>query len=94
MAIGLMFGRGEGEEYSKFLDVASMARDFCSRFEEALGSIKCGDILESHLGRRFDLSDPKGMEEFRAAVGGLCSRVVASGVRIAAEIIEAQKTDA
>ncbi len=94
MAIGLMFGRVEGEEYKKFLDVASMARDFCNRFEEALGSTKCGDIHESHLGRRFDLSDPKGMEEFRATVGGLCSRVVASGVRIAAEIIDAQRSDA
>jgi C_GCAxxG_C_C family probable redox protein len=94
MALGLMFGRDEGEEYSKFLDVASMTRAFCNRFEEALGSTRCGDIHESHLGRRFDLSDPKEMEEFSAVVGGLCSRVVASAVRIAAEIIDAQTTDA
>jgi len=94
MAIGLMFGRGEGEEYSKFLDVASLARDFCSGFEEALGSTKCGDIHESHLGRRFDLADPDEFEEFRATVGGLCSRVVANGVRLAVEIIETRKADA
>lgn len=91
MAFGLMFGRGEGEEYSKFLDVASMARDFCSGFEEALGSTKCGDIHELHLGRRFDLADPQEMEEFGAAVDGLCARVVATGVSIAQEIIQARK---
>ena len=94
MAMGLMFGRGEGEEYDKFLDVASMARDFCSRFEETLGSTKCGDIHEVHLGRRFDLSDPGEFEEFRATVDGLCSRVVATGVRTALEIVEARKAEA
>lgn len=94
MAIGLMFGRGEGEEYSKFLDVASMARDFCNRFEEGLGSTKCGDIHELHLGRRFNLADPDEFEEFRATVGGLCTRVVATGVRTALEIVEAQEAEA
>lgn len=94
MAIGLMFGRGEGEEYSKFLDVASMAREFCGRFEESLGSTKCGDIHELHLGRRFDLADPLEMEEFGTVVGGLCSRVVATGVRTALGIIEARKAEA
>ena len=91
MALGLMFGRGEGEENSKFLDVAAMARDFCGRFEGDLGSIKCGDIHEKHLGRRFDLADPAGREEFGAAVGDLCTTVVATGVRITAEIIEDRK---
>jgi C_GCAxxG_C_C family probable redox protein len=94
MAVGLMFGRGEGEEYSKFLDVAAMARDFCGRFEESLGSTKCGDIHELHLGRRFNLADPDEFQEFRATVGGLCARVVATGVGIAVEIIEARKADA
>lgn len=91
MAFGLMFGRGEGEEYSKFLDVASMTRDFCSDFEDALGSTKCGDIHELHLGRRFDLADPEEREEFGAAVDGLCARVVATGVGIAQEVIQAHK---
>jgi C_GCAxxG_C_C family probable redox protein len=91
MTLGLMFGRGEGEEYAKFLNVAAMAREFCGRFEEALGSIKCGDIHEAHLGRRFDLADPEGREDFGAAVGDLCTTVVATGVRIAAEMIESRK---
>jgi C_GCAxxG_C_C family probable redox protein len=91
MALGLMFGRGEGEDYSRFLDVAAMARDFCTRFENNLGSTKCGDIHELHLGRRFDLADPEEMQEFGEAVGGLCTRVVATGVRIATEIIEARE---
>lgn len=91
MALGLMFGRGEGEEHSKFLEVAAMAREFCTGFEDALGSTKCGDIHELHLGRRFDLADPEDMEEFGAAVGGLCARVVATGVEIATDIVEAHK---
>lgn len=91
MALGLMFGRGDGEEYSKFLEVAAMSRDFCTSFAESLGSTKCGDIHELHLGRRFDLADPEDREEFGAAVGGLCAEVVATGVRIATEIIETQK---
>jgi len=92
MAFGLLFGRGEGEEYSKFLDVAAMARDFCARFTETLGSTKCGDIHETHLGRRFDLSDPAEFDDFRGAAGNLCGRVVATGVRIAAEMIESRRT--
>jgi C_GCAxxG_C_C family probable redox protein len=91
MALGLMFGRGEGEEYSKFIDVAAMAREFCTRFERDLGSTKCGDIHEAHLGRRFDLADPAEREEFGEAVGGLCTRVVAAAAQIAMEIIEARK---
>jgi C_GCAxxG_C_C family probable redox protein len=92
MAFGLLFGRGEGEDYSKFLDVAAMARDFCARFTETVGSTKCGDIHETHLGRRFDLSDPEEFDEFRGAAGSLCSRVVATGVGIAAEMIESRRT--
>jgi C_GCAxxG_C_C family probable redox protein len=91
MALGLMFGRGDGEEYSKFLEVAAMARDFCTRFAESLGSTKCGDIHEVHLGRRFDLADSEEREEFGATAGGLCAKVVATGVGIATEIIEAGK---
>jgi C_GCAxxG_C_C family probable redox protein len=92
MALGLLFGRGEGEEYSKFLDVAAMAREFCARFRETLGSTKCGDIHETHLGRRFDLSDPAEFDAFHGAAGNLCVRVVATGVGIAAEMIESRRT--
>ena len=94
MALGLVYGRGKQDEYSKFLVAASLAQDFCRRFENELGSTNCGDILDSHMGRQFNFADPKGMDEFRAANGTtVCSGVVRSAVLIAAQLMLEHPTE-
>jgi len=88
MALGMVFGREKQDDYSRFLDSLPPAREFCTSFEKKHGSTMCGDILESRLGRRFNLADPSGLDEYRKAGGGnVCSAVVSSAVLIAAEVI-------
>jgi hypothetical protein len=58
---------------------------------EEVGSTRCGDILETQFGKRFNLTDPAQGAEYRAA-GAIekCGAVVHKGVRIAAEILLAR----
>jgi hypothetical protein len=66
-----------------------MARTLCHRFEKELGSTMCGDILESELGKRYDLAEPAQVAEWQAAGGpDKCTAVVRKAVRIAAELIQ------
>ena len=80
-ALGLVFGPKHG-------DTVGPAREFCSRFEEELGSTRCGEILEARLGRRLDLADAEDFRHFTEN-GGLehCIRLVRTAVRLAAEIM-------
>ena len=59
MALGLIYGR-DREKLGDFLSYQRSlppARRFCRRFEEALGSTMCGDIVEAEFGKRYDLAD-------------------------------------
>jgi hypothetical protein len=64
---------------------------FCRRFTQEVGSTRCGDILETQFGKRFNLTDPAQVAEYRAA-GAIekCGAVTRKGVRIAAEILLAR----
>jgi C_GCAxxG_C_C family probable redox protein len=88
MALGLIFGRDKTDDYGKFIASAAIAREFCDQFQKEYGSTRCGDILESKLGNRFNLADPAEASTFRAVVGDLCGRVVTSGVQIAADLMK------
>ena len=88
MALGLIFGREELDDEQGFLRAVTIARTFCERFEEELGSTMCGNIQESKFGRRFDLLDPEQIAAWEAANPvDKCSVVVGTGVRIAADLI-------
>lgn len=89
MALGLVFGREKLDDKEGFFASLLSARTFCHRFEEELGSTLCGAILESELGKRYDLADPAQFREWEAAGGpDKCMAVVKKAVRIAAEIIQ------
>jgi len=93
MALGLVFGREELDDEKGFQRAVTIARTFCQRFEEELGSTMCGSIQESKFGRKFDLLDPKHLTAWEAANPiDKCSVVVGTGVRIAAEIITENRT--
>jgi C_GCAxxG_C_C family probable redox protein len=88
MALGLLYGRDKLDDEQGFLASLSPARKFCYRFEKELGSTMCGDIHKAMFGKRYDLTDPAQVAEWRAA-GAVdkCAAVVGNAVRIAAQIM-------
>lgn len=88
MALGLVYGRDDMEDAQAFRRSLPPAREFCRRFEEANGGLTCDAILESRLGRPFDLARSDDFGAY-AAEGGVeaCSQVVQQAVRLAAGLI-------
>ena len=88
MAIGLVYGRDDLDDWEGYLRSLRPSRRFCRRFEEEHGSTACADLLETKLGRRYDLADRVDALEYVAAEGKeTCGKFIASAVQIAAEII-------
>lgn len=95
MALGLVYGRDDLEDTAGFFSSLPPAREFCRRFEQQVGSTSCNDILESNLGESFDLSKQVEFQKYLEC-GGVesCTKVIGTGVRVAAEIIiEQEKSD-
>jgi C_GCAxxG_C_C family probable redox protein len=89
LALGLLFGREDLEDWRGYLASLPSARRFCRRFEEAHGSTMCRHILETKLGRQFDLADRTEALEYATSGGPqACGEVVATAVTIASELIE------
>lgn len=88
MALGLVYGREDLDDWSGYLASLPPARRFSRRFEEQNGSTDCEVILESRLGRGFNLADPGQSLEYVAAGGPqVCAEVIAGAVQTAAELI-------
>jgi C_GCAxxG_C_C family probable redox protein len=49
MALGLVYGRDELDDWSGYLASLRPARRFCRRFEKEHSGTTCGDVLESHI---------------------------------------------
>jgi C_GCAxxG_C_C family probable redox protein len=93
MALGLVFGRDQIEDWSAWRASLVPARTFCDRFQAEFGSTQCGDIVERLVGRRLNLYDPVELAQFQVAgATQLTSRVVRKAVRVAAELILDQKS--
>jgi len=95
MAIGLAFGRDQLGDQAGFINALPPARDFCRRFETEIGSTRCAEILQSRLGRAFDLSRQADFEAYREC-GGMesCTAVIRTGVRLAATVLLEQWPEA
>jgi C_GCAxxG_C_C family probable redox protein len=90
MAIGLVFGRDNMEDWGAWRAALVPSRAFCARFEKEFGSTMCGDLLEKHFGKRYNLADPVELAEYQAAKPGpaqVCGGFVRKAARIASEII-------
>jgi hypothetical protein len=88
MAIGLVYGRDDLEDWHGYIGSLPPARRFTRRFEEANTSTECEPILEAKLGRKFNLADTAQSLEYVEAGGPqLCGDILAGAVQIAAEII-------
>ncbi len=88
MALGLIYGRDNLDDWDGYLRSLPPARRFCRRFEQQNGSTRCEDVIEAKLGRRFNLADPAQSLEYVAAGGPeACAEVIAGAVQTAAELI-------
>ena len=88
MAIGLVYGRDNLDDWKGYLASLPPSRRFCRRFEEEHGSIACADLLETKLGRRYDLANRVDVLRYAAAGGKkTCGKIITSAVYTAAEII-------
>jgi C_GCAxxG_C_C family probable redox protein len=88
MALGLVYGRDELDDWNGYIASLPPARRFCRRFAEEHGSTLCGSILELKLGRKFNLADRSESLEYVSAGGPqICGEVIAGAVQIAAEIM-------
>lgn len=89
MALGLIYGRDQLDDWKGYISSLPPSRRFCRRFEEAHGSTSCENLLDAKLGRKFNLADRGESFEYVAAGGPqACGEIVASAVQIAAEIIQ------
>lgn len=91
----LFLGQLQGRERDDFTDEAGvryetsrMVGDLRSRFVERYGSVVCGDIQTSVIGRSFDLTDVDDVACFKEAGAHLvhCPEVVGMAARWTAEI--------
>ena len=88
MALGLVFGRDNIDDMPGYLRSLPPARKFCRQFEKEHSSTMCGAILETKLGKRYNLANPMESAMYLSSGGPeKCAEVVASAVRIAAEIM-------
>ena len=88
MAMGMIYGRENLEDWEKYRSSLIPTNKFCSRFQEELGSTLCCQIQERAFGKSFNLMDPEQLREFqKAGATGRCSRVVQKACRLAADII-------
>jgi C_GCAxxG_C_C family probable redox protein len=88
MAIGLVYGRDNLDDWKGYIASLPPSRRFCRRFEEEHGSVACADLLEAKLGRRYNLADRVDALRYAAAGGQkTCGEIITSAVYIAAEII-------
>lgn len=88
MAIGLVYGRDELDDWKGYIASLPPSRRFCRRFEEANGGTTCSKLLEAKLGRRFNLADQVESLGYVSAGGPqVCGEIIASAVQIAGEIL-------
>jgi C_GCAxxG_C_C family probable redox protein len=90
MALGLEFFP-DGADNADVKDIWAsfdIGRKYYRRVEKELGHSRCFDIRQANLGRLFDSQDPEEYKKFVEAGGyDLCSRVVGTCARLAAETI-------
>ena len=92
MVLGLEFGRDDLSDWRGYIGSLPSARRFCKRFEDQNGSTNCTTILQSKLGRSYDLADKVEALEYTSSGGPeACSEVVACAVQIASDLIRKKR---
>ena len=88
LALGLVFGKSSITDWQGYRESLEPANEFCDRFEQELGSLRCKDIVISEFGMELDLRAEDDLKKFQeAGATHTCSKVVRTAVRIAADLI-------
>lgn len=89
MAIGLALAPTDPTDKAQIQKCQAAARRFSLAVDKELGSTRCGDIIASCCGARYDLSNPEDAKKYVEA-GGLqkCVNVVQTTVHLATGILE------
>jgi C_GCAxxG_C_C family probable redox protein len=88
MAMGLVYGRENLEDWEKYRSSLVPTNKFCQQFQEELGSSLCCQIQERAFGKSYNLMDPDDLKAFqRAGATTKCTRVVQKACWLAADII-------
>lgn len=92
----MFLGQMRGRDRDDFTDAAGerhetarMVGELRRRFVDRYGSVVCGDVQTSVIGRAFDLNDPEDVDRFKEAGAHEvhCPEVVGLAARWAAEIV-------
>jgi C_GCAxxG_C_C family probable redox protein len=88
MALGLEFGSGDLSRFDQYAETMRISSEMFMKFKTRYGSVKCTDIQENLLGRRYNFFK-KEDREARYKEGGLekCPSVCAAAAGLATEII-------
>ncbi len=88
MALGLVYGRDDLSDKKGYVKSLPSARRFCAQFEKKFGGTSCARVLETTMGKKFNLADREESNEYLSAGGQQkCGEVVANAVQIAATMI-------
>jgi C_GCAxxG_C_C family probable redox protein len=88
MAMGLIYGREQLDDWEKYRSSLIPANKFCENFEKDMETTQCCEIQDRAFGQSYNLMDPDQLKEFqRAGATTKCTKVVQKACRLAAEII-------
>ena len=88
MAAGVARMGEDLADFDAYVETMSMGVEMFNRFKEMMGSVKCFDIQEKLLGRRFDFFKEDDREAWYTGGGiEVCPWVCGEAARIAADVI-------
>lgn len=88
MAMGLIYGREQLDDWDKYRSSLIPTNKFCENFEKEMGTTQCCEIQDKAFGQSYNLMDPEQLKEFqRVGATTKCTKVVQKACRLAAEII-------
>jgi C_GCAxxG_C_C family probable redox protein len=88
MAMGLVFGRDNLEDWESYRNSLIPTNEFVGKFEQEMGSTLCCRIQDRVFGKCFNLTEKNELKEFQqAGATPKCTKVVQKAVNLAAGII-------
>ena len=88
LAVGMATASEKMEDEEAFNQSMIAGFRLVRRFEKEFGSITCGELQKTRLGRPFNMADPDDYQEFIKAGGYTeCPKLVGKAARLIAEFI-------
>ena len=88
MAMGLVFGRDQIDDWDAYRSALKPSNNFCKSFVQELGSDQCCQIQQKYFGDQYDLMEPAELSRFqRDGATQKCSKVVQKACQIASDMI-------